>query len=67
MHHLLEQKSPVFISVSAFFEAVAQFYNDSQRPTTAEAALHALQQGQWPVEDYIFEFPKWSADTGWSV
>lgn len=32
----------------------------------AETALHTLQQGRCPVEDYTVDFHKWSTDTGWN-
>lgn len=63
-HSLLEQKSPIINSVDSFFEAMAKLYEDPQRVATAEAALHMLQQGQRPMEDYTVDFCKWSADTG---
>lgn len=62
----MEQKSPVINSVDAFFEALAQLYEDPQCVATAEATLHALQQGWRPVEDYTVDLRKWSADTGWN-
>lgn len=62
----MDQKNPVLDSVSAFFEAMSQLYDDPQRMATAEAALHTLQQGRRPVEDSTVEFRKWSADTGWN-
>lgn len=42
-------------------------YDDPQRTATAGSALHTLIQGRRPVEDYIVEFHKWSADTGWNA
>ncbi|XP_073491140.1 uncharacterized protein [Aquarana catesbeiana] len=45
---------------------MAQLYDDPQRTATAETLLHNLSQGRRPVEDYIVEFRKNSADTGWN-
>lgn len=60
----MEQKNSVLDSVSAFFEAKSQLYDDYQRIATA--ALHTIQQGHCPVEDYKIEFRKWSVDTSWN-
>lgn len=45
---------------------MATLYDDPQRTATTKCALHALVQGRRLVEDYIVEFRKWSADTGWN-
>lgn len=45
---------------------MAKLFDDPQFMATAEAALHALRQGQRPVEDYIVDFCNWAADTGWN-
>lgn len=63
---LLEQKCPIINYLDAFFDAMAQLYNDLQRVITAETALHTLQQGWRPVDYYTVDFRKWSADTGWN-
>lgn len=55
-HHLLEQKNPAIHSVDAFFEAMAQLYDDPQHMSTAEETLHTLQQGHCPVEDFTVDF-----------
>lgn len=62
----LLQQSSIINLTDAFFEAMAQLYDDPQRVATVEAALHTLQQGWRPVEDYMVDFCKWSADTGWN-
>ena len=45
---------------------MAQLYEDPQRAATAESALHALQQGKRPAEDYTLDFRRWAADTDWN-
>lgn len=65
-HHLLEQTSPVLTSISSFYVAMAQIYDDPQRTTTAEAILHMLQQGLQPMEDYVVKFCNWSSDAAWN-
>lgn len=49
-HHLLEQDS--------FLDEIAKLYDDPQHTTTAEASLHALQQGHRPVEEYVTDFKR---------
>lgn len=55
-HHLLEQKYRSLDTLDAFFLAMSQLYEDPQLTTTAEAALHSLQQGRRAAEDYAVEF-----------
>lgn len=52
-------------TVATFFTAMANFYDDPLRAATDKSTLHTLQQDE-PVEDYVVEFCKWSADTGWN-
>ena len=65
-HRLLEEGSPHLNSLRSFFEAMTQLYDDPQRSSTAEAALHVLQQGRRPVEDYVTDFRRLSSDTSWN-
>lgn len=55
-HQLLEKNESFFV----------QLYDDPPRETSAEVALHSLQQGCRAVEDYVTEFRRWSADTCWN-
>lgn len=57
---------PIINSLDAFFEAMVQLYDDPQWVAAAETALHTLQQGRQLVEDYMVDFHKWFADTGWN-
>lgn len=52
--------------MDAFFESMSQLYDDPQCVATTEIALHTLQQGRRPVEDYTIDFRQWSTDTGWN-
>lgn len=65
-HRLLEQKADVLTNLTTFFNTMAQLYEDPQLSATAEAALHALQQGRRAAKDYVAEFWRWSADTDWN-
>lgn len=65
-HRLLEERSAHLDSMSSFFTAMAQIYDDPQRTSTAESALHVLQQGRRAVEDYVSDFRRWSSDTQWN-
>lgn len=65
-HRLLEGDSALTQSLSSFFEAMAQIYEDPQQTATAESALFMLQQGRRSAEDYIMDFRRWSADTQWN-
>lgn len=55
-HQLLEENHAQIHTMSSFFDAVAQLYDDPQRTVTAEAAIHALQQGRRVGVDYITDF-----------
>lgn len=65
-HRLLEQKSVCLDNLDTFFSAMSQLYEDPQLKAMAESALHALQQGRRPAEDYVLEFRRWSSDTEWN-
>ena len=52
-HRMLEKNDVLLQSMSAFFGAMAKLYDDPQRTTTAEAALHTLQQGRRTAKDYV--------------
>ena len=65
-HRLLEENGTNTETLLAFFQAMAQLYDDPQRTATAEAALLALQQGRRAVEEYVWDFRRWSADTQWN-
>lgn len=65
-HQLLQQISPSTYTLDGFFSAIVTLYNDPRRAFTAEAAIEALRQGCRPAKDYISEFRRWSADTGWN-
>lgn len=63
---MLENNDVLLQSMSAFFGTMAQLYDDSQQTNTAEAALHALQQGRRTIKDYVTDFRHWRADTQWN-
>lgn len=65
-HRLMEQKAESLNSLTTFFAGMSQLYEDPQQTATAEATLHALQQGHRAGEDYVAEFRHWSFDTNWS-
>ena len=65
-HRLMEQKDLSLDRLDTFFQAMSLLYEDPHLAATAEAALHALQQGRRPAEDYVSEFRRWSADTNWN-
>lgn len=65
-YQLLERNDILLQFMSTFFDAMASLNEDPQRTSTAEAALHVLQQGRRMAEDYVMDFRRWSADTQWN-
>lgn len=63
-YRLLEQKNSSLSTLTIFFDAMAQLYEDPQCNAIAEVALHELQQGR--RVDYVTDFSCWSVDTDWN-
>lgn len=63
---LLEKDDPALGSFNAFCSAMGSLYEDSDKQLSAGLTLRGLKQGKRPVEDYITEFKRWSAESEWN-
>lgn len=61
----LPQEHAAYLSVDAFFDAMAVIYDDPDRTRTAETQLEHIQQGRRLAEEYAAEFRRWAAFTTW--